>query len=612
VFVRFEGEEVVNEVEKMIDEEIIRWAVRERALAATFTRPVTEKEATASGKFEDARAEEIATLWNQGAFVRVPKSSVPARDLCKGRYADATKESGGKVLKYKSRLVAKGYSMIQGEHYGKRAFPTPCTMTILGFFMIATFYDLVLGKFDVGTAYIEASAEEDGMRPTYLEPPFGFEEEGYVWKMQRALYGRPDAGQKWWATVLVPFMVSQGFEPHKAFPCFFFRIRAGRTKPDAAFVHVDDIQVGFADEEGKEEFQKAGEKRFKVFKSEKTTGVVGIDIEDTRHAELGRSIKLYQETFINEAAERLKTKDLSPVDSPWLMPGVREGEKSVLEEFSPYHIWGILLWMRMTQHDTLGPVGEMAKFASKPKEFRFQEAEQVMRYLQGTAKQGVRFFQKESTRLTSYPDANWKGDWEDRRARLAVIHFMLGGSIHPVCMKRTITVELPKPRGPRSKERRARLLAKQAGLEAEAMATLPPPEPNVPEGKIRMEAPPEESTCEAEIYALDACLHGQAKIANFVNGIAGGKVAKDFAKQGWDKTPVAYEDNRGAIELGKTNVYRQKLDHIDLRYAFVNDTVLAGKVLVEKIPSDENYGDINTKKQRGPRYTRLVKKIAQM
>eukprot|EP00808_Paulinella_micropora_P013471 g15423.t1 len=40
----------------LCDSEIIKWAVRERALAATFTRPVAEKEATASGKFEDARA----------------------------------------------------------------------------------------------------------------------------------------------------------------------------------------------------------------------------------------------------------------------------------------------------------------------------------------------------------------------------------------------------------------------------------------------------------------------------------------------------------------------------------------------------------------------------
>eukprot|EP00808_Paulinella_micropora_P013402 g48122.t1 len=68
--------------------------------------------------------------------------------------------------------------------------------------------------------------------------------------------------------------------------------------------------------------------------------------------------------------------------------------------------------------------------------------------------------------------------------------------------------------------------------------------------------PPEESTCEAEIYAtlMDAALHGQEKIANFINGIAHGKVAKDLSAQGWGKPPVIYEDNKGAIKLANTNI----------------------------------------------------------
>jgi len=103
------------------------------------------------------------------------------------------------------------------------------------------------------------------------------------------------------------------------------------------------------------------------------------------------------------------------------------------------------------------------------------------------------------------------------------------------------------------------LLAMQPQVAAEAVGTLPPPEEKIPEGHVRMEAPPEESTCEAEIYALDACLHGQAKIANFINGIAGGRVATDLAKQGWGQPPIAYEDNEEAIDLAKTNIYRQNL-----------------------------------------------------
>ena len=74
-------------------------------------------------------------------------------------------------------------------------------------------------------------------------------------------------------------------------------------------------------------------------------------------------------------------------------------------------------------------------------------------------------------------------------------------------------------------------MAQQERIEAEDVGTLPPPETRVPEGEIRMEAPPEESTCEAEIYAMDAALHGQAKIANFIVGIANGRMAKDLETQ---------------------------------------------------------------------------------
>eukprot|EP00808_Paulinella_micropora_P029137 g66070.t1 len=58
-------------------------------------------------------------------------------------------------------------------------------------------------------------------------------------------------------------------------------------------------------------------------------------------------------------------------------------------------------------------------------------------------------------------------------------------------------------------------------------------------------------------------------------------------------------------------IYRQKLDHIDLRYEYVNAMILAGKAMLEKICSADNYGDVNTKRQREPKYSKLIEKIAQ-
>ena len=42
----------------------------------------------------------------------------------------------------------------------------------------------------------------------------------------------------------------------------------------------------------------------------------------------------------------------------------------------------------------------------------------------------------------------------------------------------------------------------------------------------------------------------------------------------------------------------------------MNQTILAGKAVVEKIASAENPGDVNTKRQRGPKYSKLLDIIA--
>eukprot|EP00808_Paulinella_micropora_P004823 g71150.t1 len=77
--------------------------------------------------------------------------------------------------------------------------------------------------------------------------------------------------------------------------------------------------------------------------------------------------------------------------------------------------------------------------------------------------------------------------------------------------------------------------------------------------------------------------HGQDKIINFVQGIADGRVAD---------------------ALGP------KLGHVDLRCAIVNQKVEAGLVVNEKVGSNDNLANINTKAMRGEPYNRRVRHVA--
>jgi hypothetical protein len=58
---------------------------------------------------------------------------------------------------------------------------------------------------------------------------------------------------------------------------------------------------------------------------------------------------------------------------------------------------------------------------------------------------------------------------------------------------------------------------------------------------------------------------------------------------------ILKEDNTGAIFMAKNTAIGQRTKHVDVRYRFVNDMVLAGDLLVDHIRSGENPSDCMTK-----------------
>ena len=62
------------------------------------------------------------------------------------------------------------------------------------------------------------------------------------------------------------------------------------------------------------------------------------------------------------------------------------------------------------------------------------------------------------------------------------------------------------------------------------------------------------------------------------------------------KSPIiVYYDNQSAIHLTKDRMYHDKTKHIDIRYHFVRDVILEGKIVVEKIGTESNPADMLTK-----------------
>ena len=74
-----------------------------------------------------------------------------------------------------------------------------------------------------------------------------------------------------------------------------------------------------------------------------------------------------------------------------------------------------------------------------------------------------------------------------------------------------------------------------------------------------------------------------------------GRLAHTFRQVGSDLAPVVYNDSQGAVALSKNPVYHNASKHIDVRYHFVRDCVISGKIDLEKISTTDNVADRMTK-----------------
>jgi hypothetical protein len=90
--------------------------------------------------------------------------------------------------RYKSRLVAKGFSQILGIDYTDVYSPVIKHSSIRTFLSLVAMHDYELEQLDVKTAFLHGDLEED----IYMDQPDGFivpGKENYVCKLNKSLYG---------------------------------------------------------------------------------------------------------------------------------------------------------------------------------------------------------------------------------------------------------------------------------------------------------------------------------------------------------------------------------------------------------------------------------------
>jgi hypothetical protein len=164
------------------------------------------------------------------------------------------------VTRNKTRLVAQGFTQVEGLDFEEMYAPVARLEAIRMFLAYAAHHDFKLYQMDVKSTFLNGRIQE----LVYVKQPPGFEDPkfpNHVFKLQKALYGLKQALRAWYEC-LKEFLLKQGFEIGKADPTLF--THKVRNDIFVCQIYVNDIIFGSTNHVYCEKFSRIMTKRFKM------------------------------------------------------------------------------------------------------------------------------------------------------------------------------------------------------------------------------------------------------------------------------------------------------------------------------------------------------------
>jgi hypothetical protein len=318
----------------------------------------------------------------------------------------------GEVVRYKSRLVAQGYSQKEGIDYEETFPPVACLVAIrilLAFFVAKGFK---LYQMDLKSAFLNGFLEEE----VYVRQPPGFASVKFphkVYRLRKALYGLKQAPRAWYGR-LRGFLFSKGFEMGKVDKTLFL-LRQGNDILIVQ-VYVDDIVFGSSSHSLVVRFAEDMSKEFELSMMGELQFFFGLQMKQTKEGTF-----VHQARYTQDILKNFKMDDSKPLSTTMstttALNADEDGEPVDQKEYRS--MIGSLLYLTATRPDIQFSVCLCARFQASPRTSHRQAVKRIFRYLRYTPELGLWYSATSSRSLLGFSDADFAGCRVDRKSNSA-------------------------------------------------------------------------------------------------------------------------------------------------------------------------------------------------
>ena len=384
----------------------------------SITEPTKVDEAFLEPEWIQAMQEELHQFELNNVWELVKRPDPRKHNIIGTKWIYRNKQDeNGLVVRNKARLVAQGYTQVEGIDFDETFAPVARLEAIRILLAYANHHDITLYQMDVKSAFLNGKLEEE----VYVAQPPGFEDPknpDKVFRLNKALYGLKQAPRAWYDT-LKEFLMKKGFKPGSLDPTLFTKSYDGELF--VCQIYVDDIIFGCTDQRYSDEFAYMMSEEYQMSMMGELKFFLGLQIRQQRNG-----IFISQEKYLKDVLRKFGMQDCKGVKIPMPTNGhLCTDENGIDFDHKVYRsMIGSLLYLCASRPDIMLSVCMCARFQAAPKESHHKAVKHILRYLAHTPTLGLWYPKGSAFDLIGYSDSDYAGDRVDRKSTSGTCHFL--------------------------------------------------------------------------------------------------------------------------------------------------------------------------------------------